>query len=360
MERRARWRPSNLKPPTRTPDQPLLRITNALGTDGGSACLYLLGPIDEMGAEWGGVSAAEFIAALNGVQAGRLDLRVSSPGGSFHEACAMRAALVAHPAYVTAYVDGLAASAASVLITGADKVIQARGAQQMCHRASCLAIGTAADLRADADLLDKVDRDIAGFYLERSGQGSVESWLSAMDAETWYTAEEAVAAGLADEIAADPVRTRDTETEQVPVAASVDHWILATYRYAGRGEAPSPVTAEAEPATGEPVFDAVGAEARPVELAEPAEPAPLTAPLLDDDAVARIAEAVAERLAQRTPAPTPEAAPTEAAPSETPATPAPQVAPVAAALPPTALTVEALAPQFDPALFRAAIRKAAS
>jgi hypothetical protein len=159
----------------------------------------------------------------------------------------------------------------------------------------------------------------------------------AIAAETWYSADEAVAAGLADEVAADPVRTRDID-EQVPVAASADHWILATYRYAGRGEAPSPVTAEAEPATGEPVFDAVGAEARPVELAEPAEPAPLTSPLLDDDAVARIAEAVAERLAQRTPAPTPEAAPAVAAPSETPATPAPQVAPVAAAPPPAART----------------------
>lgn len=320
-------------------------VKNALGTDGGSvASLYLFGPIDEWGEECGAVSAAEFIAALNGVHASRLELHVNSPGGSAFEAIAMRAALVAHPATVDVYVDGLAASAASVLITAGRRVVMAPGSMQMVHRASSLAIGNAEDMLAQAALLEKVDREIAGFYLTRSGRGTVDSWLAAMSKETWFSADEAVDAGLADEVAADPVREQDEVL--APVAAAADHWILASWRYAGRGDAPAPTLATGSTPARVPVqfsLDAGSGSALanllmrmvrtgelspgpaaevdlppPVDPPEDTPPAPPAAPdpepgpvaanqgtagpdlgpgPLDDAALSRIAEQVAERLA---------------------------------------------------------------
>lgn len=238
MERRTRWRPSNFTAPV-TP----LRVANAIGTDGGAAAIYLYDAIDEWGGEWG-VSASELVSALNGVQASRLDLHLNSPGGSYYEAVAMRAALLSHPAEVHVYVDGLAASAASVLATVGARVVMAQGSQQMIHKASSISFGNADQMREDADQLDTVDRMIAGFYAARAGRGSVDDWLVAMAAETWYTPEEAIAAGLADEVAASPVR--DTE----PVAAVADRWILASWKYAGRDAAPDP--APPEPAAPDP------------------------------------------------------------------------------------------------------------
>jgi ATP-dependent protease ClpP protease subunit len=124
---RRRWRPSNFAPPT-TP----LRVSNALGTEAGAADLYLYDAIDEWGGEWG-VSSSEFVAALSGITAGLIRLHLNSPGGSYYEAIAMRAALVAHPATVHVYVDGLAASAASILATVGERGTMAPGSQQMIH-----------------------------------------------------------------------------------------------------------------------------------------------------------------------------------------------------------------------------------
>lgn len=357
MTERARWRPTNLAPRPAAAG-PLLRVTNALGTDGGGvASLYLFGPIDEWGEECGAVSASEFIAALNGIQAGRVDLHVNSPGGSAFEALTMRAALVAHPAVVDVYVDGLAASAASVLITAARRTVMSPGSMQMVHRASSLAIGNSEDMLAQAALLEKVDRDIAGFYLARSGKGTVDSWLSAMSAETWYSSAEAVEAGLADEVAADPERTREQPAPEQPVEpamAAADHWILATYRYA-----PAPLASAPEPAPVEPVSDpepepaaaeVPDEDATPDASADdPPKPAPSAA--LDDEALSRLAEQVAERLAPLlTPAASGNAVP------ETPA------APAAAAPPPVALPTAGPTPESPPVsiseLIRSAVRKA--
>jgi len=344
---RNRWRPANFTPPA-TP----LRVTNALGTDGGAASIYLYDAIDEWGGEFG-VSCAEFVAALNGIQASRLELHINSPGGDFFQAIGMRAALAAHPASVFVYIDGLAASAASVLATVGDRVIAARGSQVMIHKASSLAIGNSEDMRAQADLLDKVDRDIAQFYLDRSGQGDLDSWLEAMSVETWMTADEAVAAGLVDEVAADPARNRD---DGVAVAAAANRWVLAAWRYAGRDEAPAPTPVTAT--TDDPVEPVEQPEPVAVEDTPPVEPTPLTAPLLDDDAVARIAEAVAERLAQRTPeSPAPEAeapVPPETSAVETADAPTPAALPMAGSPTPGPYAA------WDPHLFRQSIRKAAA
>jgi ATP-dependent protease ClpP protease subunit len=75
----------------------------------------------------------------------------------------------------------------------------AKGARMMIHDAQLVAIGGPADLREFADLADAVSDDIAGIYEDRAG-GSVASWRKAMGATTWYSAQEAVDAKLADRV----------------------------------------------------------------------------------------------------------------------------------------------------------------
>jgi ATP-dependent Clp protease protease subunit len=161
--------------------------------DGESATLYVYDAIGEAY----GVDPQAFVRDLQGVTAGTLHLRINSPGGDVFGARAMKTALEQHPAKVVAHVDGLAASAASFLMLAADEIAIAAGAFVMIHEPWSLALGTAEDLRGSADLLDKVGLAIAADYVRRTGKPQDEV-LALMKAETWFEAEEAIAAGLAD------------------------------------------------------------------------------------------------------------------------------------------------------------------
>lgn len=170
--------------------------------------LWIYDYIDEWGdPEWGGVSARMVIDALAAIGAvPALSVRLNSPGGSYFEGVAIYNALRRHTATVTVHVDALAASAASVIAMAGDRVIMGQGAQVMIHEARTCEFGTAEDFRATATMLDQTNEDIAGFYAAKAG-GDVATWRAAVAAETWYTAQAAVDAGLADEIAAAPSRS---------------------------------------------------------------------------------------------------------------------------------------------------------
>lgn len=145
------------------------------------------------------LDASEFIKAVHEVDAKAIDLHVNSPGGFVYDAVSMYEALLAHPAVVTTHVDGLAASAASFLALAGDTVQTARASRWMVHDAQTIAIGSPAELREAADLADAVSDDIAGIYADRAG-GKAKAWRAAMTAVTWYSASEAVDAGLAGSI----------------------------------------------------------------------------------------------------------------------------------------------------------------
>lgn len=149
--------------------------------------------------EWG-VTAQDFVTEVRGITAKRIDLHLNSPGGQVFDGVAIFNALVNHPAEVTAYVDGLAASAASFIAMSGDTIVIEKNARMMIHDAAGLCIGNARDMRELADLLDGLSDTIAEMYADRAG-GTRQQWRDAMHAETWYTAAEAVAAGLADRIA---------------------------------------------------------------------------------------------------------------------------------------------------------------
>lgn len=179
---------------------------------------------DEIG--FFGVTASDFAHDLNGIAAPKIHLHINSPGGAASEGVAIFNALVSHPADITTYVDGWAASAASVVAMAGDRIYMREGSLLMIHEAQpgMIVGGKARDLRELADVLDKVTGSIADIYTSRRG-GKREDWLTAMEAETWYTRDEAIKAGLADQEDADdnrePVATNQNFFNAVDFAAAL-------------------------------------------------------------------------------------------------------------------------------------------
>lgn len=146
------------------------------------------------------LDAAEFVQAVHGITAKAIDLHVNSPGGFVYDAVAMYEAIKSHPAEVATHIDGLAASAASFVALAGDSVEIAKGGRMMIHDAQIIAIGSPDEIREVADLGDAVSDDISGYYADRAG-GKPGTWRAAMRATTWYSAQQAVDAGLVDRIA---------------------------------------------------------------------------------------------------------------------------------------------------------------
>ena len=148
---------------------------------------------------WFGITAEDFAIELDAITAPEIEVQINSPGGDVFDSIAIYNALRAHPARVTMRVDGIAASAASVIVQAGDHRVMLSASQVFIHEAWGLAVGSAEEMRAFADMLDKQSDVIAGIYANRSGE-SAEHFRSLMAAETWLTDAESVEAGLADEV----------------------------------------------------------------------------------------------------------------------------------------------------------------
>ena len=166
----------------------------------GSVTLRLYDVIDSWGGPYG-ISAKEFVEALDALpdDTTEIRLRINSPGGEVHEAIALLNALRSHPARVVAVVDGIAASSASFIAAGVDELVMARNSELFVHDAWAICVGNAADMHKMANDLDHFSDNIASIYASKSN-GEVAAWRSVMSDEKWFSAEEAVAAGLADRI----------------------------------------------------------------------------------------------------------------------------------------------------------------
>ena len=159
--------------------------------------------LDDIGEDpWfgGGISAAAVVDQLSGLR-GPLDVHISSQGGMVGEGLAIFNALAAYPGRVTTYNDGIAASVASVIMQAGAHRVASPVSVLMVHDAwGDPGPGNAADMQAMADALSKNSDVIARAYADRAG-GTVEDWRSVMQATRWYDADEALAAGLVDEVA---------------------------------------------------------------------------------------------------------------------------------------------------------------
>lgn len=217
----------------------------AAAQDGQVATLRVYGPIDSWGGWWG-ISAGDVAQALDslGPDVSEIRVRINSPGGEVWEGLAITNMLRAHPARVIAVVDGLAASAASLVACAMDETVMSPGTQMMIHDASAFAYGPAATMRKAAGFLDTISNASAELYAEAAG-GTTQQWRTLMVEETWYTAQEAAASGLADRVGVvtDQGVAATAATEE-PAAAPVDgveeRFDLQIFQHAGRSHAPAP------------------------------------------------------------------------------------------------------------------------
>jgi len=218
-----------LKRPSVVESRSWFKITNHAD----SADLFIYG---EIGWE---VGANDLVMALAQLEADTITVRINSPGGDVFEGVAIYEALRSHPATVNTQIDSLAASAASFIALAGETVTISEFGQMMIHDPYTIGVGNAADLRETADLLDRQGDNIAGIYAKRAG-GSVSSWRDAMRVETWYSSDEAVKAGLADQVKS----AKDAKDEPLLAAK----WDLSVFAHAGRENAPEPyLPAQPEP-----------------------------------------------------------------------------------------------------------------
>lgn len=152
---------------------------------------------DEIGL-WG-ITAKDFVAELKAITAPIINLYINSPGGEVFDGIAIYNGLKDHPATVNVQVDALAASAASFIAMAGDRIVMQKTATMMIHEASGMAWGDAATMAKMAEELGLMSDTIAEIYADRAG-GKADEWRAVMQAETWYKAQEAVDAGLADEV----------------------------------------------------------------------------------------------------------------------------------------------------------------
>lgn len=148
-----------------------------------------------------GISAKDFRDQVKGIKAQTLNLRINSPGGSVFEASAMMAALDEFKGRVEVDIDGIAASAASVVAMAGDEIRIGTNAMVMIHNPSAMVVGDAGDMRSMADTLEKSKQQLLDAYERHStaGRDQLSAW---MDSETWFTGSEAVDAGLANSVTA--------------------------------------------------------------------------------------------------------------------------------------------------------------
>lgn len=167
-----------------------------------------------------GITAANFSKAIEDAgEISKVTLRINSPGGDVFEATTIYNMLRGLGKPINALVDGVAASAASVIAMAGDTITMGQGAVMMIHNAMALAFGNAAEMREMADVLDTVSGSIADIYVARTKQDkNVVQKL--MDAETWMDAADAVAKRFADGKA---------KAELKPKAAAASAFNLSVY-----------------------------------------------------------------------------------------------------------------------------------
>lgn len=182
------------------PYEPFWTLRNAAETDSGEPEIELYGFISEF-SWWGDeVTPEKFKKDLYELGAnGPVTVRVNSGGGEVFAASVMKSILVTYPGMITMRIDGLAASAATIVILGGDKIKIQDSAYMMIHDPSALAWGNIEEFKTVLEMLKTVKDGIIDGYSARTNL-SAEKLAKMMTDETWMTAKEAQLLGFADEV----------------------------------------------------------------------------------------------------------------------------------------------------------------
>ncbi|HDD9892286.1 ClpP-like prohead protease/major capsid protein fusion protein [Escherichia coli] len=147
-----------------------------------------------------GITAKQFAEDLKALgDVSHIDLRIHSPGGDVFEGIAIYNLLRNHPAEITVYIDGVAASMASVVAMAGDRVVMPENAMMMIHKPWGISGGNAGDMRDYADLLDKVETVLVPAYARKTGK-SAQEITAMLEDETWMDGKECLKHGFADEL----------------------------------------------------------------------------------------------------------------------------------------------------------------
>ena len=166
---------------------------------------------------WGeGTTASDVVGFLAQAGAAPVTVRINSPGGDAFDGLAIYNVLRAHAPGVTVQVDGIAASAASIIAMAGNPLIMPVASMLMIHNARIRVAGSKEDFAAIGAALTKIDGVMAGVYASKSGKPAADM-TALMDAETYLTADEAEDLGLCDTVLGDPDATEEV-TEPTPAA----------------------------------------------------------------------------------------------------------------------------------------------
>ena len=153
---------------------------------------------------WQETDSKSFIADLKALEANhaQINVRINSGGGSVFEGITIYNALKNSPAEIHTYIDGLAASMASVIAMAGAKVFMSRFAQLMVHKVSGTANGDAEKMRETATLMDNLEQSLITIYSERTGLSPEEvtaKWMQ-RGTDNWFSAAQAIKQQFVDEI----------------------------------------------------------------------------------------------------------------------------------------------------------------
>jgi len=156
---------------------------------------------DQIGEDWfgAGITSKSFSEELSKLPKSikQINLRINSPGGSVFDGMTIYQRLKDHPAKVTAYVDGIAASIASIIMLAADEIVMGDGAMVMIHRPMSGVHGNVAELERMIDILDKIENQMISLYAKKTGASRIEI-AKLLSEETWFTSTEAIDFKIAD------------------------------------------------------------------------------------------------------------------------------------------------------------------
>jgi ATP-dependent Clp protease, protease subunit len=187
-----------------------------------------------------GITASAMVQLLAESSFSSITMRINSPGGDPFEAATILNLLKETGKPINVYVDGLAASAGSLLAMVGTTIHMGEGAMFMIHNASSLCFGTAEDMRQEATNLDDISAAMRSVYVNRTKMSDADM-QKLMDAETWLTADKAVEMGFADS---------KSEAPSSDVQALTASYDLSMFKKAPKMQAPAPVqTEEQTPST---------------------------------------------------------------------------------------------------------------
>ena len=194
-----------------------------------TAEIYIYGNIGDRWDE-NGVVAADLVRELAALDVDTITLRINSYGGSVPDGLAIFNALKRHKASIDVQVDGVAISCAGYIAMAGDSVTMAANAMLMIHAPWGVAVGNSAELRDQADMLDKYAAAMATSYAGKSGKSREDCMALLTDGKDhWYTAEEAQSEGFCDtvgpavNVAASIARSYDLSRFSTPAAAAATH-----------------------------------------------------------------------------------------------------------------------------------------